>query len=178
MTNPTSPSSAKFSRLAAMTCLGLLMAPGCREPTPTGAVPTDWLTCVECTEGELDSLKALAGRQPETVEVLRDALILGPSPATRQRLTSHLEEAYRQVAGNAMVAPPGAPPGLPETAFVTTYLGNMVSIYRGRAARALAEIGGSAGRDALEAALDLPLDSLGPAVRAQVRYARDSILGP
>lgn len=72
------------------------------------------------------------------------ALNKGPSPARRERLRRELETEYRSLAG------PKVPP---KAEFVRHYLGNFETLYRIRAAQALAAIGGVESRKAIEAAV-------------------------
>jgi hypothetical protein len=60
------------------------------------------------------------------------------------------------------------------TQWVDHYLASYSDTYKGRAARALAEIGGAPARQSLDAALS---DTLTQSLRRQVRYVIDSICG-
>ncbi len=153
--------------------LGCDGAPSTRRETLN-----NWLTCVECTEGELDSVVALASRDPSIVEALRNDLLQGPSTEARARLTAQLEATYRRTQD--YVARDSTADSLPftESAFVERYLGHTVAIYQGRAARALGVIGGRQAREALDRALQLPPNTFPPSVLAQIQFARDSLLQP
>lgn len=155
-----------------------LLALACRPSAPIHPVLEAWLTCVECIDGELDSVRALAAREPATIDALRDALILGPTAHDRATIAVYLGAEYDQLTTRIDSAAPGSALPYARDAFVEHYAGNMVVTYRSRAARALGVIGGQKARVALDLALRLPADSLPPSVEWQVRHARDSVLLP
>lgn len=169
---------SRCRRAAAHGALGALLLLGCTPPGTDRDVLNAWLTCVECVDGELDSVVALAQRMPRTVDTLRRDLLSGFSPPARDRVTRQLAAAYLRMA-RYVASHPGAD-SLPFTQieYVDLYRGKMELIYRGRSARALAKIGGPRARDALDGALGLPATGLPPDLRAQIAYARDSILAP
>lgn len=154
-------------------------AAGCRSLDSSERKILDtWLGCVECKEGELDSVVALASRKrPATVAALRDDLLAGPSPTRRQAMTGQLDSSYKVLV--AVRAPAPAPP---RPQFVRYYLDNVLGAYRVRAAVALATIGGSDVLPPLDSAaantLRTPGDSLRPPDSLAVRFARDSIWQP
>lgn len=154
-------------------CLGIT---GC-QPGTDRAIVDAWLTCVECYDGELDSLKALATRQPVTVDTLLTDLVQGPSAARRGMLTQQLQTTYQRLEARALSTGTDTLT-LTQSEFVDLYLGNMVEIYQGQAATGLGEIGGVPGRKALDSALTLPQSSFPPSVLARIKFARDSIIGP
>lgn len=132
-----------------------------------------WLGCIECNEGELDSVVALASRKrPATVAALRDDLLAGPSPVRRQSMGRQLDSSYK-----VLVAVRSPDPAPPRVAFVRRYLDNLIGVYRIRSAVALATIGGSDVLPALDSAasntLRTPGDSLRPIDSVAVRFARD-----
>ena len=162
-----------MSRTALPALLLLTLAAGCQALTPTERQIIDtWLGCIECDEGELDSVVALASRKrPETVAALQDDLLAGPSPARRQNMADQIDSSYRVLVA---VRAPNPPP--PEAQFVRRYLDNILGAYRVRSAVALATIGGSDVLPALDSAaantLRTPGDSLIPSDSAAVRFAR------
>jgi hypothetical protein len=134
-----------------------------------------WLTCVECSDGELDSLVARALMHPGVVDTLREDLLHGPAPARRARLVTDLKVTYQGLVASR-AGDPGAPPlSLDQATYVSRYLEYLLVIYRSRAAFGLAAIGGSAAGQALDAALMLPPDSLPDEMRRRVQFARDSV---
>jgi hypothetical protein len=150
-------------------CAGLLaclLVTACR--TDDSALVSAWLTCIECTDGELDTLKALVGRRPAIMDTLVAALLSGPSPARRAQIRRELLAAY----------PRRRPLPVDSNEYARVYADNAVAIYRTRAAKALAEIGGPTVRHALDSVLAFPADSLPPNVRATVQFVRDSVLAP
>lgn len=158
--------------------LACLAAPACDRATPDRAVLNAWLTCVECSDGELAAVETLAANVPSTVDTLRAALLQGPSAAQRGRLSQQLQATYQRLADHVAGSP--LPDSLPvsQPVYVGRYLGNMVAIYQGRAALALGAIGGTRARQALTDALALPAGSFPPSVRARIQFAYDSLLGP
>ncbi len=151
---------------------GLAQTP-VRTP-PARSTVDSWLTCVECSDGEMDSLRSLASRLPSVIDTLRLDLFNGPSPARRALLTRQLVVAYARMDSLARreTAPRLA---LPQAEFVRRYLGNMLEIYQGRAALGLGAIGGGAARSVLDRALSAPPGTFSPGVLRQIRFARDSI---
>ena len=105
-----------------------------------------WLTCIECSEGELNAVLKLAEDKPEaTTDSLGAALLRGPTPQERDNLRRQFAAVYQQLAnrfgaGNVRV---------PQSAYVDHYLQNVIAIYRIRAARALAQIQGGAAKNYL-----------------------------
>ena len=164
--------------VAGAALVGSLAVVGCREPPVDRAVVDAWLTCVECGDGELDSLEAMAVRAPGTVDTLRADLLQGPSALRRARLTQQLETTYQEMAASAVHLPGADSLPLSQSEFVRRYLGNAVATYQGRAAYALGAIGGVPARAALTVALQSPPGTFPPSVLAQIQFARDSLLGP
>jgi hypothetical protein len=137
-----------------------------------------WLGCIECHEGELDSVVALAARKRSpTVIALEDGLLAGPSGVRRQNMTRQIDSTYK-----ILVAVRAPDPVVPQPQFVRRYLDNLIGVYRVRSAIALATIGGTDVLPALDSAaansLRTPGDSLRPADSVSVRFARDSTWHP
>lgn len=78
------------------------------------------------------------------------ALEQGPSPTRRERLRRTLDADYAKFAERV-----SKPPG--KEAFVAHYMANFDAVYRARAARALAAIGGAQARRALQSELSKPM---------------------
>jgi hypothetical protein len=175
MTAPSKSRTARFGGAGLLTCL---MAAGCQQPPPDRAQLDAWLTCVECVDGELDSLKAQATLHVGTVDTLREDLLHGPSAARRGKLAQQLTATYQLLVAYVASDPNADSLGFSQAQYVDNDLDNMVTIYRGRAARGLGAIGGARARAALDSALQLPQASFPPSVWAQIHYARDSLIGP
>lgn len=116
---------------------------------------TAWLECEECTEGQLEAVAKLGEL---AVPSLGAALERGPSPASLERLQTHLERNYREMAVYAEThAEVKMDVKLDE--YVKIYLENYVAGHRARAAEALGKIGGANARARLESASKLKLRS-------------------
>lgn len=158
--------------------LGWVAGAACQREPVDRAVLNAWLTCVECTDGELDSVQALARRAPATVDTLQKDLLQGPSPFQRDQLTVQMQTSYQRLATYNANDPTSDSLGFSQAEFVARYLGNVVMIYQGRAAYGLGAIGGIRARQALDSALQFSPDSFPPNVWAQIHFARDSLIGP
>ena len=143
-----------------------LAAASCRAATSDRAILDDWFACVECTNGELDSLRNLAAQVPGTVDTLGEALLQGPSTLQRSQLAQQLQASYQLMAHYVADDPSADSLGFSQSEFVDKYLAKMVTIYQERAARGLGEIGGHRARAVLDSALQLPPSSFPPAVWA------------
>jgi hypothetical protein len=174
----TAPSKFRAARLGGASLLTCLVAAGCQNSNPDRAVLDAWLTCIECTDGELDSLKAQATFHASTIDTLREDLLHGPSATRRARLAQQLTATYQLLAAYVASHPNLDSLAFTQAQFVDLDLENMVTIYQGRAARGLGEIGGTHARAALDSALQLPQASFPPSVWAEIHYARDSLIGP
>lgn len=108
-----------------------------------------WLTCEECTDGELDAVVAFG---PRVVASLASTLREGPSPASVAELRAHLETNYDKLVAY-QVDHPEAAITMTKAEYVNAYLGNQAALYRSRAAMALGAIGGDEARSALSQAL-------------------------
>jgi len=164
--------------LAASLAGGLASSACQRSPTTNRPALDAWLTCTECSDGELDSVRAVAARLPGTIDTLREDLLHGPSAARRARLVQQLQTTYQALVTHNANNPTGAPLPFTQVEFVNRYLDGMVAIYQGRAAYALGAIGTMPARQALDSALQFPADSFSPGVLTRIRYARDTLLGP
>jgi hypothetical protein len=140
-----------------------------------------WLHCIECSDGEADSLRALGARKrTATVRQLRDDLLAGPSAARRHHVQEQFRETYQALKKYASLHVHEVPDITATQAdFVRGYLDNYLALYRVRAAVGLARVGGSAAVPVIDSALQgnltTPLDSLRDDVRFALEYARDSI---
>lgn len=163
---------------AAWKLIGSLVLGACHPSGTDRDVLDAWHTCVECTDGELDSVKALAARMPETVDSLRIDLLRGLSRPARDRVTRSLFVTYRRMETWVAQQPSADTLPFTQAEFIRRYRDNLEGILRGRAAIALGEIGGRRARRALDEALRLPTDRLTDDLLARIRYARDTLLGP
>lgn len=142
-----------------------------RAPAPPVAQErlTAWLECVECDQGELDSVVVHGTALRDTlVAVLRD----GPPRAREDALRRRLSASRAVLESDAVTRSPA--PLMPDSAtYTAAFLAALRDRYRQRAALALAVMGGHPGRAALEAAA---LDSLqyGAVTGVVIRRARDS----
>ena len=111
-----------------------------------------WLTCEECSAGELDSIMRIGDR---IVPRHSTALMDGPSDDAQQNYELQLREIYGERAARAQ-RNPDIQIRITESEFVERFLGNFVALYRVRAGHALAQIGvpdaAAALADAAEAA--------------------------
>lgn len=142
-----------------------------RGPAPRTADArlTAWLECVECDQGELDSVVVSGAVLRDTlVAVLRD----GPPRAREEALRRRLGASRAVLEARAAVE--RTPALMPDSAtYTAAFLAALRDRYRQRAALALAVMGGRQGRVALEAAV---VDSArhGAVTRVVIRRARDS----
>jgi hypothetical protein len=152
------------------------------EVTPAGRRQVlSWLQCDECTNRELERVRVLGRARATasaTVDSLREDLLGGPAAVRRSNVRRQFESAYQEDSADA--ASDGEAPPLTRTEYVDGYLDNFVTVYRVRAARALAEIGGPTAKAILDSAVAghvrTPGDSLRADAQRIVRFARDSIL--
>ncbi len=152
-----------------------LMTPECRKPSLTPEQATKvrrtivhYLECEECEHGELEAVVKLG---PVAVLTLAATLHEGPSQSSLEKHRRHLTAAYRKLKEYEQTHPEAVVPGT-EQQFVTTYMDNYVAQYQGRAARALAAIGGAEAKRALEEASRMPLRS---DVKAVVKLSLEKI---
>jgi alpha-tubulin suppressor-like RCC1 family protein len=101
------------------------------------AVLRRWLLCDECTEGELDAVRAPACRA-EMVPLLAQALA-GPPSSRRGNVRVQLEATYDRLATRA--ADEGRTLPLTREQYVAHYLGNYEATYQARAIVGLVAIG-------------------------------------
>jgi len=107
-----------------------------------------WLECEECTEGELEKLLRYG---EHAVPTLAATLERGPSPATLEKYRLHLEGSYRSLIEYSRTHDE-VKIDQSEEEYVKQYLENYQAHYAVRSAQALAKLGGSEARKALEAA--------------------------
>jgi hypothetical protein len=139
----------------------------------------DWLECEECVGGELKRVALLGRKEATAVDSLGEDLLGGPSSRRRSNVRQQIESSYVEDSVNA-VSEGSQLPGT-RSKYVDHYLGNYINLYRVRAARALAEIGGPKAAALLDSAVHgivrTPGDTLRADAKLKVRFARDSILG-
>jgi len=137
-----------------------------------------WLTCIECSEGELKAVLKLAEGKPKaTTDSLGAALLRGPTPQERDNLRRQFTAVYQQLA-NRLGA---ANLRVGQSAYVDHYLQNVIAIYRIRAARALAQIRGGAAKQYLVYAQGDSVRAHGDVLRPDVTRAifiADSTFNP
>jgi hypothetical protein len=114
--------------------LAILVCPlvGCRPEVPQRVLA--WQTCIECSDGELDSIKAL-GPNRQLRALLREGLANGPPPAVRNEMRARFAASYDLVYR--------APDATERDRYVALYLDGFVQTWRERSARALKAIGES-----------------------------------
>ncbi|MEO7985642.1 MAG: hypothetical protein ABI766_03840 [Gemmatimonadales bacterium] len=114
-----------------------------------------WLQCEECVDGELERVPLLAGKEATTVDSLRQDLLGGPSATRRSNVRAQFESSYQEDSLYS-VSEDSRPP-LTRTEYADHYLDNFVNLYRIRAAKALAEIGGPRAAGILDSAAHRPV---------------------
>ncbi len=128
------------------------------------------MECEECNAGELDSVVALGG---SAVAELAVRLHTGPPAA---RVSAYRASLGEQVAAIRRLRSQGPGAGTPDSlAYVNEFLDNYKATYQTRSARALSLIGGSAARDALHQATQMPLRK---DVADFVQFVLDSVWTP
>ena len=170
-----------LARLMSGAFIALLLA-GCRrsnrvDPTSTLSaarpVVEEWLTCIECDAGQLDSVVAAAGRDPKLVDTLGQAL-LGAHPGI-DAIDSQLRAAHADLVteptDGAFLEP------LPsEEEFVLHYRARMLAVRRVRAAIAVARVGGPSAGGLLDSAaaglVRFKADSIPADVRRKLAQVR------
>lgn len=138
--------------------LPCLTVASCGKGPDDQAIVRRWLTCIECSDGELDSIKAVARRDRDGLRVLlQDRLLAGPSAALADSLRRRFAASYNLLHT--------APVPQDREAYKHEYLLRFVSTWRVRAAVALAGVGNA------QAALD-------SAAKGMFRDPADSLLSP
>jgi hypothetical protein len=123
------------------------------------------MECHECRAFELDSVVALGD---SVVPLLSNILDDGPPQDRVDRMRRALDSTYRRLSyAPGIVA-------IDSAQWVDQYLASYNDAYKGRAAWALGQIGGSVARQSLEREL---LDSLTESLRGQIQYVIDSVCG-
>jgi hypothetical protein len=151
--------------------VGCLFLVSCDSTEHEQDILVGWLECDECSDGELDSLLAVAARKPDdVVKFLKETLLAGPEPSSRTGLRSQLERRYQELRAYSRSYPEARVP-VDSTVYVTHYLDNSVALYRIRAAHGLGRIGTPAARAALQAALAGQLATPGDTLREDVTRA-------
>jgi hypothetical protein len=156
--------------------LAVAAAAACGLTSEERATVDSWLLCQECSDGELDSVVALAARKSQvTRDTLIEDLLRGPSPQRLANLRAQLAATFSEVKDYASTHG-GTQPDSAQ--FVQPYFDNIVASYKIRAAVAVATVGASDPRVA--AALDSGTydTTFREDVRDAVTFARDSIFRP
>jgi hypothetical protein len=132
-------------------CLAAAYCHDCPENDPVRR----WLTCIECNDGELDAVQAIAVRHRARLRtILTDKLLAGPSDALRDSLMVRFAANYDLLHTT--------PDTAERSAYARFALKRFVSKWRVRAAIALAGVGNA------QAALD-------SAAHGNFRNAADSL---
>lgn len=130
--------------------------PACTQARP---VPSEeqtleaWLTCEECTNGELAAVVRF-GRP--LVPRLAVALRMGPGQEAVDAARSRLAATHQSMVEYAKTHP-GAPVPMSEREYVDRHLENFIVMYQSRAATGLGALGGDDARRELTNAQALPL---------------------
>ena len=122
--------------------VSVCVLPSCQSRRPI--VLTNWLTCGECTDGQLDALKRL---EPVPYAELTEALLTGPPAATMSQFEDRLTQHHQTLTEEAE---PDHRLRSQESLYVARYSGNLRRLYRLRAAEGLSHIGGAEAKEALE----------------------------
>ena len=130
-----------------------------------------WLTCIECTDGELDSMKAIGHRDRDGLRTrLQNRLLDGPSQGLKVALRRRFEQSYNLLYAN--------PDSNERARYVDANLIGFTSTWRVRAATALAGLGNAqvALDSAAKGLFRDPADSLlSPVAKRLLMLARDSL---
>lgn len=127
-----------------------------------------WLTCIDCTDGELESVLAAgdAGVDPLAV-----AAASGLPASVRAQARARALDVRLRTLGDSLT--PGLPPMAQAEAEAEAQVERMVQVARGRAYLALGRLASVRALDVLERAAQ-DSATLSPFLRAVVRRARDS----
>lgn len=133
-----------------------------------------WLECVDCLNGQLDSVRALAARKPAAVDTLAGDLLDGPPAARVLRVEQQLAAGFDRLRtyANARQIPLATVDGTNKSARVARYRERYRTVFAVRAALALGCIRTSRALQALDSARG-PL--FPPAVRTRAEYAMVSL---
>jgi hypothetical protein len=135
----------------------------------------EWLGCIECSNGELAAVVALAAQKPATTDTLGTALLRGPSTQDRDNLQKQFEAIYQQVATHL------GPLAVTQVDYINHYLDNIIAIYRIRAGQALSQIPGSTAKQYLVYSQGDSVSTPGDVIRPDVARAiflADSTFNP
>jgi hypothetical protein len=166
---------------AAVAVLLLMPLAACLTRREHGLVDA-WLHCIECSDGESDSLRALGQRKEWALaRRLRKDLLAGPSSQRRHNMQEQFRSTWHAVRVYASHHPDDHLSALQvdEADYVRAYLDNYLALYRVRAGVGLARAVGGRAIPALTAALQgelaTPGDTLREDVKAALDFDRDSI---
>lgn len=168
------------TRRVAAAAMLLALSAGCLTQREGGQVDA-WLHCIECSDGEADSLLALGRRKAGPLfKRLRTDLLAGPSPGRRHNVQEQFRRTYQAMQTYASDHPDDVSVlGTVEADFVRGYLENYLSSYRLRAGIGLVRVAGTAAMPVLDSAiqghLTTPSDTLRDDVKSALLFARDSM---
>ncbi|ALA59288.1 hypothetical protein [Nitrospira moscoviensis] len=126
-----------------------------------------WLECIECRDEELKSVVALGDA---AVPHLVAALLLGPSPASREVMRQNLFESFQSLQQYA-ASHTSFQFKSTQIEYIKHYMDNYIALYRTRASVALAEIGGVEAEEALHAVAGF----FRPDVEREIKRSVDTI---
>jgi hypothetical protein len=153
----------------------VLLERGC-WPRPSRDVITPWLTCIDCPNGQLDSVKAAYARDTTGVgdALLQDA-IRGPQGADSLWVWDDLTRAMRR--DSVWIAQrPHLPPLTSPSQRAQMYFRAYRNTWRARATVALAVLKDPRACVVVDS-LSAPADTASAMIRAALRMARDSLPG-
>lgn len=155
--------------LLVLTLLGVLPA------RPPRDVIKPWLACIDCPDGQLDSVKARYLRSgPVVAETLLQHAIHGPVASDSAWVWQALQRTLRRDSTWLVRNPHfGAVPVQPR---VAAYFRAYRNTWRARATIALAVVRDPRACIAADS-ISLPADTVSPMLRAAARMARDSLTG-
>ena len=148
-------------------------------PTPAQSVQArnailHWMECGECHRGELEAVVRL---RSIVVPSLIACLMDGPSQANKEIMRRHLVESYSRLKQYA-IANPGHAVTRSEAAYVEHYQAKYVARYQIRAAKALAKIGGTEAKRAIENVLRAPLQKgVAHAIQDSLKHFKEPPIG-
>lgn len=152
------------------------LAAGACRPQDSRDVIIPWLTCIDCPNGQLDSVKAAFARDSSAVgdALLQDA-IQGPQGADSVWVWDDLTRAMRR--DSVWIAQrPHLPQLTSPSQRAQMYFRTYRNTWRARAAIALAVLKDPRACVVVDS-LSAPVDTASAMIRAALRMARDSLPG-
>jgi hypothetical protein len=179
-TGPANPRSVRALWLAVCLVVCGAAVYGCSGLSSAERATIDaWLLCRECSDHELDSVRALGARERSaTIDALSADLLTGPSLTHRNHIRQQLIRTHAAITSWASSHGVAVP--MTQTDYVAMYLSNFVAVSKIRAAYALGRPGGLDTKHPLDSAAAVPVDTNGfrADVLKAVKYVRDSVWTP